>query len=260
MDVSTPSREHHPGDFISALRHVPSHLRLWIPAVLILWLDLWSKSAAFKKLPADASVPIIRGFLEFRRSLNDGAVFGAFTGRTGVFITASILALAFVLYLFGCSRPYQRVMHVSLALILAGATGNLYDRAFVKADVAVVSYGDGERRSHIGVLMNDPNSERIQIGDWPDGTNVRSFDRKDVELRRQGVVRDFIKFVPRFPKWVPKLGGMDIWPWVFNVADAALVIGVVLLLIQGWFDRPRHRNAEDSVEMAGEATSATLHR
>ena len=59
----------------------------------------------------------------------------------------------------------------------------------------------------------------------------------EVTTRRQGVVRDFIKFVPHFPAWVPRLGGKEIWPWVFNVADAALVCGVCILLIHTWWDR-----------------------
>jgi len=222
-----------------ASTHLPSHLRFWIPTGVILWLDLWSKHQIFKTLSADTAVTVWGSVLEFRRSLNDGAVFGSFTGYTTLFIIASTLALCFVLYLFMRSSRRQWLLHLSLAMILAGAIGNLYDRAFVKADVARITYDSGERRSLIGKLLSEPQDRPVRIGDWPDGGNPRTLRDPaidSVQLRHQGVVRDFIRFVPKFPEWVPRLGGTDVWPWVFNVADASLVVGVFLLLIVTWFD------------------------
>jgi len=222
-----------------AMRHWPSHVRFWLVAIVVLWLDLWSKYKIFATMPPDTSTPVIGSIIEFRRSLNDGAVFGSFTGYTGVFIVASLCALGFVLFLFARSYNRQWMLHVSLALVLSGALGNLYDRAFMKADVARITYSSGEQRSFIGKLLSDPDDEVVRIGDWPTGENPRTFSGRGiagVELRHQGVVRDFIRFTPRFPQWVPKLGGKDVWPWVFNVADAALVVGVFLLLIASWFD------------------------
>jgi lipoprotein signal peptidase len=206
--------------------------------------DLWSKHAVFATLDADSAVPILGGLIELRRSLNDGAVFGSFTGYVGVFIVASILALAFVLHLFAHSRRTQWVMHVALAMVLAGALGNLFDRAWIQADVVRVADGDGLEFSVIGTIVSDDADGDVRIGDWPDGANARRFPREKVTVRRQGVVRDFIRFVPKLPAWVPKLGGRDAWPWVFNVADAALVVGVILLLLSSLFDhRPRERAA-----------------
>lgn len=221
----------------SALGHVSSHVRLWIPAICVTWLDLWSKSEAFATLPVDEGKVIIPNLLEFRRSLNDGAVFGSFTGYVGVFIAASVLALGFVFYLFRHSLPRQWAMHVSLGLILAGAIGNLYDRKFIHADVVTYT-SNGQQRSFIGVVADDPSSAFVRVGHYPDGGNAVTIRREDVvTIRKQGVVRDFIKFVPGIPDWIPYLGGLDAWPWVFNVADSALVVGVIVLLLQGWRDR-----------------------
>jgi len=63
-----------------------------------------------------------------------------------------------------------------------------------------------------------------------------------MEFRRslnagEGGVRDFIKFLPRLPTWIPLVGGFDAWPWIFNVADALLVCGVAILLLNLWFTR-----------------------
>jgi signal peptidase II len=215
----------------------PSHLRLWIPAIALLVLDLWSKQWAFSALDPVQARPVVPGLLEFRQSLNDGAVFGSFTGYVGVFIAASLAALVFVLYMFGCSRRRQWTLHVALGLVLSGALGNLYDRAFIKADVVLFQADAGQQRSHIGTIVSEPDAAFVEIGEWPGGKRPRRYDRSEVTVRRQGVVRDFIKITPRIPGWVPKLGGYDFWPWVFNVADACLVIGVAALLLQSWFVR-----------------------
>jgi lipoprotein signal peptidase len=209
----------------------------------MLWLDLWSKAWVFRSLSPDKGWPAVSGVIEFRRSLNDGAVFGSFSGLAGMLIIASVFALGFVLYLFANSHRTQRSLQVALALILAGALGNLHDRAFIIADVARIQSPTGRQSSMIGLLVSDPSDPVVRIGDWPDGGRPRTFERYAVELRRQGVVRDFIKFVPRFPSWVPWFGGFDIWPWVFNVADASLVCGVGVLLLNCWLDRkPRHHS------------------
>jgi len=45
-----------------------------------------------------------------------------------------------------------------------------------------------------------------------------------------GNVRDFIKVTTQ-------VAGYDVWPWVFNVADICLVVGVGLLLLNFWLDK-----------------------
>lgn len=235
----------------SAVSHVASQVRFWLPAAALLWLDLWSKDWVFANVPADHGRIIIPGVLEFRRSLNDGAVFGSFTGYVGVFIVASLFALGFVFYLFTNSTRRQRSLHVALAMILAGAIGNLYDRAFIKADI--VRFNDASRHpsSTIGTLAGEPTERWIRLGDWPDGANARSYATAEVTLHRQGVVRDFIKFLPKFPRSWSRVGGFDLWPWIFNVADASLVCGVGLLLLNCFFDRkPRTASVAPPLALA----------
>ncbi len=239
-----------PGVAGSALLSGSAHLLFWIVAAVIVVVDLWSKHWAFQTLPPDAPREYISGFLELRRSLNDGAVFGSFTGYVSVFIVASFLALSFVLYMFIQSGSRQRMLHVALALILAGAIGNLYDRAFIKADV--VSFpNDASHRSIIGMVLNGDDDTQVLVGEWPDGARVRSYARSDVSIRRQGVVRDFLKFTPTFPQGWGRLGGQDVWPWIFNIADAALVCGVTLLMLTSIFER---RSAPSAVAAAPAGT------
>lgn len=228
----------------SALRHWPAHVLFWLAAGFILWLDLWSKHWVFANLKAAEIRSILPGWFEFRRSLNDGAVFGSFTGQTNLFIAASLLALGFVFYLFSTSRPWQRVLHLALGMVLAGAIGNLYDRAFMPADVIRFQNRSGQAETFIGTIVEDADDGKIRVGDWPDGGRPRTFRVEEIEHRKQGVVRDFIKFMPRFPEWTPKLAGRDMWPWIFNVADASLVCGVILLLLcSGSAKRGHHEDA-----------------
>ena len=208
----------------SAARDFASHLRLWPVAAVGLALDLWSKQWAFTRLGPNEAWQIVPRLLSFRRTLNDGALFGLGKGLWLVFIVASVVAVGFVWYLFAHSTRDRRSLHVALALILAGALGNLYDRAFVMADI--VQTGRGRE---LGNVVGETD-EFVLMAPWPDSSPVRRILKtSDLVIRRQGVVRDFIKIEPRF--------GVDLWPWVFNVADVLLVIGVGLLLWNFWWER-----------------------
>lgn len=210
-----------------AITHAPSHLRLWTVAVLGLTADLWTKAWAFRELGAHESREIIPNLASYKLSLNPGALFGIGAGLAPVFVGASVLALMFVLYLFANSSTKRWSMHIALGLVLAGALGNLYDRATQAAYVA--HYPDGSRV--IGTLV-DEGENTIRIGDFPNGVNARQFPKPPPTSKSglQPVVRDFVKIEA-------KIGKLELWPWIFNIADALLVFGVAILLINFWFDR-----------------------
>jgi signal peptidase II len=164
--------------------------------------------------------------------LNDGALFGMGKGLVPLFVLASLLAVGFILYLFACSHYRQRFLHVALGCILAGALGNLFDRTFMRADRIVVrADGDSPDRHFLARIVEDRGGEELRVGSWPDGGRPRSYRREElVEPPRSiGVVRDFIKISP--------IAGREIWPWIFNVADALLVVGVAMLLLGLAFER-----------------------
>lgn len=231
----------------SALTHLPSHLRLWITMAAALGLDLWSKHWIFSQFDPREVRPFVSGVVNFQRSMNAGAVFGSFTGQVGLFILASVLALAFVLYLFAGSARRQWSLHLALGLILAGALGNLYDRAYVKADVLEFNVPNAPGHTFIGkIVERDEKTGDVLIGFWPDGREPQRFSAAEVTgEKRQGVVRDFIKFVPQFPEWTPVLGGREVWPWVFNIADASLVCGVCGLILCPWMWRKPAETSAD---------------
>ncbi|MFQ5413253.1 MAG: signal peptidase II [Phycisphaerae bacterium] len=244
---TVPSTEGGGREARSAIRDAASHGRLWLVCGTAVALDLWSKHWVFAHLGPRDTLHVIPGVLDLQRTLNAGAVFGALAGFSGLFVVATIFALGAALFIFsGCSARH-RSTHVALGLILGGALGNLYDRAVSVADVVTLAprRGTGERVD-IGTVV-DRTPIQTKLVDWPDGDNPRTYASPRVlSVERKGVVRDFIRFVPKFPGWVPKFGGRDIWPWVFNVADAVLVCGVAILVSQIWFDRRPRRSAATS--------------
>lgn len=253
-----------PAPAASAIRHVPSHLRLWMFAAAGLALDLWTKHLAFTRLSLDSNDPagvIIRNVMSFRRSLNPGALFGLGKGLVPIFIGASVLALAFVLYLFMHSTRHRRSLHIALGLVLAGALGNLHDRVFVVADVLKVEAVNGRTFYHAGRITADDSPHNVYIvegllGD-ADPAEIRRLHgmaervprASILDQRQQGVVRDFIRMEP-------VVFGYRIWPWVFNLADAWLVIGVGLLLLNFWWDRQAEKRAERAGKQAAAPEAA----
>lgn len=213
-----------------ALRHGPSHLRLWITAALGLALDLWSKEWAFSRLAPRESRVLVPDVLSLTLSVNPGALFGLGAGFPAVFVGASVLALMFVLYLFANSDARRWSLHVALGCVLAGAVGNLYDRTTHSAYV----YRAPGRPADIGVVLGQTDTH-VTLGDYPTGGRPRTYPRpENAASGVQPVVRDFIKIELQ-------AGRVELWPWIFNIADALLVLGVGLLLLNFWKEHREHK-------------------
>lgn len=108
-------------------------------------------------------------------STNPGVVFGRPMPRLAV-LAATIVAVGLVLWFFLTAPARAWAIHVALALVLAGALGNLYDRLLGAVRVP----GAGA-------------------------------------IRHQ--VRDFVDCSDLY------------YPWVFNIADVLLVVGVAILAV-----------------------------
>ena len=93
--------------------------------------DLISKHYAFSTLMdrPDQSATVIDGLLKISLSTNPGIVFGI-DAPTWAVLSATALAVVAVVMLFATSLPRQRMLHAALAMVLAGAVGNAYDRLF----------------------------------------------------------------------------------------------------------------------------------
>jgi len=101
------------------------------PAFVV--LDQWTKFLVDDRMLLHQSVPILPGWFELTYVRNRGAVFGFLAGidswwRLPFFLTFSAVAVVLLAIFYIRSRPDQGLLRLSLALILAGAVGNIIDR------------------------------------------------------------------------------------------------------------------------------------
>jgi signal peptidase II len=123
--------------------------------------------------------------LRMTLSLNPGVVFGL--PMPPILVSAATLVtVLLVVGLFLTSPARFWTTHVALAMVLAGALGNWYDRVFSSVPIPHSVGGGGTIDRH---------------------------------------VRDFIDF----SDW--EVAGRSVYPWIFNLADVFLVIGVALLML-----------------------------
>ena len=101
--------------------------------------DLISKSVVSKALCDGESFTLIPKFLHFTYTKNYAAAFSfdfglsKLVGSGGVrifFIVLTFLALGLFFYMLFSAKQGNKFYRISLALIIGGAIGNLYDRIF----------------------------------------------------------------------------------------------------------------------------------
>ena len=93
-------------------------------------MDLWTKKAVFDWLDNRQTYPVIDGFLQLVRALNNGAAWGMLAGNRFFLTAVSIIALIVIFVVFFYSGRQPLLVHVSLGFFAAGVSGNLYDRIF----------------------------------------------------------------------------------------------------------------------------------
>jgi len=107
-------------------------VRSWFLAIALVgtFLDLWTKSFIFRWLDQGAGVhEVIPGFFRLVQVENTGGMWGIGAGYGDLLKWLRVGAL-FVIVGFLFRLKGGRLFHVALALIFAGALGNLYDSFF----------------------------------------------------------------------------------------------------------------------------------
>lgn len=152
-----------------------------------------------------------------------------------------VLAIGGILYYWikQVKKGMKLEFLIALGLVLAGAAGNLIDSMFYDFIYPVDQYLDC--RLSYNQLAGSGNFADCGIF----GT---------VELRHTGFmlgnVVDMFKFEAYWPEWVPVVGGGEVFPAIWNVADASITVGVFMILI-----RQRHYFPKKKVQDVVEDTS-----
>lgn len=104
---------------------------LFVSAVLVL-ADQISKTIVVKTMSLYESIPVIQNFFHFTYITNDGMAFGIeFPFGYFIFSAVSILLTFFLFWYLWSVRNHSIVIRLGLAMIIAGAIGNLIDRLFL---------------------------------------------------------------------------------------------------------------------------------
>ena len=141
---------------------------------------------------------------------NNGMAFGLELWNKLVLTLGRIGAVA--LFIWFVSRILKSALRagffVALALIIAGAAGNIFDCVFY------------------GKIFNNPMPPEVATIFPPNGGYAGWFEGKVVDMMY------FPLFSFYWPEWLPIVGGQyyEFFQYIFNIADASICVGVGLLL------------------------------
>ncbi|WNJ21430.1 signal peptidase II [Pontibacter sp. G13] len=193
-----------------------SKRKYFLIALGVVLLDQSSKLVVKLNMDLHQEIRLLGDFFKIHFIENPGAAFGVtianlfslvggemseWTGKMilSIFSILAVCAIAVVLYRMA---NHKSALPLFIALILGGALGNIIDRTFYGIWFESIN-------AYEGGLLHGRVVDMFYFDLW----------------------KGFV------PHWVPLLGGkpMALWP-IFNIADAAITIGiVVILLFQGRF-------------------------
>lgn len=115
----------------------------WPVLIAVILIDVLTKSLAVQLLPPNGfAEPMIGDVLKFGLVYNPGAAFGLYLGSYSrwIFMALTLGALAILWRLYRQTEPTQRLRALAIAMVAAGAIGNLIDR--IRSDQGVVDFID----------------------------------------------------------------------------------------------------------------------
>lgn len=200
-------------------------------------LKFWVKTSMYY----GEEFSIIGSWFRFHFIENEGMAFGmAYGGTTGKILLTLFRIAAVIFISYYLHRIIRRKAHpgfiISMALILAGALGNIIDSVFY------------------GVLFSDSTwGSGLKAEFLPEGGGYAPLlQGKVVDMFYFPLVRGF------WPEWVPMVGGNEFLFFrpVFNLADSYITVGVfIIVLFQKRFF-PQKSKAAPEIEQLNKDTAS----
>jgi signal peptidase II len=100
----------------------------YLPALLLLAGDWYTKQLATERLFGIPQKPLLGSLLGFEYTKNFGAAFGIFQRQQWLFIAVALIAVT-ILFILSCDYSFKPVyLKLAYGFLLGGALGNLVDR------------------------------------------------------------------------------------------------------------------------------------
>jgi signal peptidase II len=194
-------------------------------AVLLL-LDQWIKLTIKTQFSPGEFKPLLGNWLVLHYTENPGMAFGQTFGASmwaklslslfRIVAIGLIIRYLFIQIKLGTSREFLIVV----SLVLAGATGNLLDSMFYDLFFSI------DPCIPFNQLAGSGHKAICHAGHF----------NYAVELRHQGFlfgnVVDMFQFNVRWPAGMPLVGGSDVFPAIWNLADFCISVGLFWAIIR----------------------------
>lgn len=125
-------------------RTLRDYLQLFIPVILILALDQYTKYLVRASLPfGQVWMPWewLEPYARIVHWNNTGVAFGLFQGKGSVFSIFAVLVSVAIIYYYPRVHPADWILRLAMVLQMAGALGNLIDRLVLGHVTDFISVG-----------------------------------------------------------------------------------------------------------------------
>jgi signal peptidase II len=173
-----------PTAVVAPAQHRPSFVFFGLVSAIALLLDIGTKAwAEIRLIPKpfeDPSIEVIPHHLTLTLAYNKGGAWGLLqdqpeTLRMPFFLCVSVLAILFIVSLYGKLNPGQRALTWGLPLVLGGALGNLSDRITRSSVIDFIDY-----RADWVMSMNRTLAKLL--GDWSLTDHWPTFNVADIAI------------------------------------------------------------------------------